>query len=315
MRPAMTTGGTLIAMCAAWRLRLQPTVLADSSDRAPTATKTLPSNAAGLVRALHEGRLVVSVGAGFSVPAGLPGWRGLLQGIFQDCQCGQNKDFLALASSLGVSDQLQFAVVASAGKTCACEAMQRRLCGKPETPEMTRRLDALSALPLAALITWNWDDLLERRFEVVRHSWQQGFGDAVLSSRGGDVGACPLLLMQGDPSQAASCVVTEQDYRHRQAVRGEFLRRLYCESGHVVLHIGTHVDKFVAGQSQGVIGPILSGTKPVSQHYALVNDPTEEECTEALKFGVTLIPYDSAGHTRHTEELCWFLDSLRDASP
>lgn len=249
--------------------------------------------------------MIVSVGAGFTVAAKLPGWSDLLAGMAKDCHVDIDTSC--------ASDATQFEIVKKGGRRCACEAMRQRLCDKPETPHMKQRLDALFALPAAAVITWNWDDLLESRCRVVRHEWQPGFGVSILSARGSKDCTPLLLKLQGSLDVSDGAVVGPEDYVRVRPVRDAFLRQLYHGSGYVVLHIGQGVSKFISGG--GVVGPVLREHVGNARHYALVNDVTEAEQVEALKCGIVLINYDSSNHTRHQEALCGFLNDLTRSVP
>jgi hypothetical protein len=241
--------------------------------------------------------------------AGLPSWAGLLKAIITECGTPTPAALLPGNSGPIDFDRVQFDITKKAGKLCSCRVMHQQLCGHPLTEEMENRLTALAALPVAAIITWNWDDLLERHggYKLSEHEWGQDFGEDIINSRKGSLDSPRLLKLQGSTDKASNCVVTEEDYAKIQPTRDRFLKRLYTEGEWVVLHIGQGVDKFI--NAEGVIGPAFSQLacdKP--NHYAIVPDATAKQKKEALVRGVQLVSYDSK--QGHTVVLCSALMAL-----
>lgn len=261
-----------------------------------------------LAAALLEGRLVVSVGSGFSRAASLPSWVDLLSTITRECNLAW--EALPQASDSHDSmDQLQFEVVRQAGREEACRVMRQELHGKTSA-DMTRLLDALFALPIAAVITWNWDDVLDSRCLLLRSDMTSRSFEAVLRSRARALRAKqvartpPLLKLQGHLDDLAKVVLDEADYARVKPVRDAFLRRLYVDSGMVVLHLGSQID------CGGVVGPIRSVLSGQERHYAIVPNASEALHETAKKQGVRLLSYD--GTSGHVDPLCGWLGVLLD---
>lgn len=260
----------------------------------------------GLVRALREGRVVASVGSGFSFPAGLPNWEALLRAVVRDCRVqGVQVPDEAAHASHDELDAVQFRVFAAAGKAPACEVLRRELSAQ-ENPVMTRRLDALFALPLAGLITWNWDDVLDARCELLSND-PEGYGEGL--PRWPPAGPPPLLKMQGRLDEAAQVVVDGEDYERVRPYRDAFLQRLYLDSDLAVLHIG----QGGIGEGTGIVGPIRTGVAGQERHYAICPGATEEQCARALAAeGTRILSYDPAAG--HEEGLCGLLGAMLQRS-
>lgn len=136
---------------------------------------------------------------------------------------------------------------------------------------MRWRLDALFSLPLAGVVTWNWDTVLD--LLCILHPPKHdlgGYGDAIITWRPRQ--RPPLLKLQGSVSQAHSLVLDENDYIPVRPVRDAFLRRWYLESDRVVLHVG----QGLGGLTGGVVGPVLIQTArddaADARHYAIACD-------------------------------------------
>ena len=270
-----------------------------------------------LAAALREGRVVASVGAGFTRAAGLPDWEELLRGMIDDCgiaadvRMPSSEDFSAMP--YGMRDLLQSEIIEKAGRVRACASMDRRLQALGPSEEMERRLEALFALPLAAVITWNWDDVLSARCAVVGgggppdpHRRCEGEFFAQLASPGGSAPP-PLLKMQGSLANAASVVLDAQDYQRVRPHRDAFIRRLYVDSDLVVLHIG----QGLGGLSGGALGPVLV-EQPV-RHFALVSEDVDTPEEDFLRErGIGVLRYSaSAGHS---EGMCGLLAAFARAA-
>lgn len=270
-----------------------------------------------LAAALREGRVVASVGAGFTRAAGLPDWEELLRGMIDDCgiaadvRMPSSEDFSAMP--YGLRDLLQSEIIEKAGRVRACASMDRRLHSLGASEEMERRLEALFALPLAGVITWNWDDVLSARCAVVGgsgppdpHRRCEGEFFAQLALPGGSTPP-PLLKMQGSLANAASVVLDAQDYQRVRPHRDAFIRRLYVDSDLTVVHIG----QGLGGLSGGVIGPVLV-EQPV-RHFALVSDKVDTPEEDFLRErGIDVLRYSaSAGHS---EGMCGLLAAFARAA-
>jgi len=268
---------------------------------------------AALLAALREGRVVACIGSGFSYPAGLPSWEALLRGVVDECGVAVLMPADFANEPVEALDELQFRVVAAAGRPAACASMRRQLsaAAAPGSAEMVRRLDALFALPLAAVMTWNWDDVLTPRCAVVgggAPSFDAACDPVFAAPRpGGAASPPPLLKLQGSFSDPATVVVEARDYARVKSARSGFLRRVYG-GDRCVLHIG----QSLGGVSGGVVGPELPEL-PWVRHWVVLpsgaGEPEQERFLAAR--GVGVLRYPAA--PGHTEGLCGLLAALAAA--
>lgn len=264
-----------------------------------------------LAVALREGRVVASVGAGFSRAAGLPDWESLLQGIIDDCGLATQIEIPANFCSIPYSerDTLQSAIVEKAGRTRACASMDRQLHAVGASAEMDRRLAALFALPVVGVITWNWDDVLCSHCAVVGGGEPpdgQCERDFFLPAAN-RTPPLPLLKLQGSFANPASVVMEQADYERVKPARDAFLRRLYVDGDYVVLHMG----QGLGGLSGGVVGPVL--VEQPLRHFALVSDDADTPEEELLRDrGVGVLRYSTAAG--HTEGICALLAAFAPAA-
>ena len=122
-----------------------------------------------LVRAGAEGHLVVLVGAGASVQAGLPGWDKLLDELFSrahDDAFPEQQAHLRAAQEFERSERAE-ALVRVMGRPWLENAIVERLSAPSLQPAPVHH--ALVALPGTRLLTTNYDTLLEQAGEANGH--------------------------------------------------------------------------------------------------------------------------------------------------
>lgn len=237
----------------------------------------------GIVSALRKGRCVAMVGAGLSSPAGLPGFEGLLRAVATSEKISLN---LPESGSYDDLDRIQFQLAEQVGKDRMCSIMQNMLfCDAPFPRAVQLVLRAFTKLPFAAVVSWNWDNLLDAEYLLAPNNLS-GFESVIHSGLAADThdrSSAPLLKMQGDLSNPASVVLSEQDYARRVRLLDDsgFLHRLH--QNYVVLHIGMSL------RTGGVGNQRRAG----SLHYAIINDVTPERRQELLEWNIHAISYDS----------------------
>eukprot|EP00933_Yihiella_yeosuensis_P018833 TRINITY_DN15363_c0_g1_i1.p1 TRINITY_DN15363_c0_g1~~TRINITY_DN15363_c0_g1_i1.p1 ORF type:complete len:323 (+),score=45.20 TRINITY_DN15363_c0_g1_i1:50-1018(+) len=236
-----------------------------------------------LVWALRRGTCVAMVGAGLSAPAGLPGVEGLLSAV----ATSENIDLnLANEKANEDLDNVQFQLAKQVGKDKMCSLMQKMLLlDRPFPRDVQPVLQAFTKLPLAAVVSWNWDNLLDAQYLPTSNN-SSGFESVIRSSVDVDSyerSRAPLLKMQGDLSDPTSVVLTEQDYARRNQLLADsgFLSRLF--QSFTVVHIGLSLRSASAYTQEG------GG----SLHYAILNDVTPERRQELLERNIHAISYDS----------------------
>lgn len=236
----------------------------------------------GLVQALREGSCVAMVGAGLSYPAGLPGYEALLTSVSRasgvPIELPDNGSYDDL-------DEVQFRLADRVGKEEMSRILRSELYLAGAVPRAMRPvLEAFCRLPFAAVVSWNWDNVLDARYASAPNN-APGFRE-VLGSRarpGGYDSLCvPLLKMQGDLEDAATVVLTRDDYRHRARGAEAFQRALFVS--HTVLHIGMSLRA----------GGVGDNKRPGARHYAILNDVTPARREELERWNIHAVSYDSA---------------------
>lgn len=172
---------------------------------------------ASLVRHLKERRCVLFVGAGLSAAAGLPDWKTLLRGMVDeiesegmpDAGVAELRQLIDANKLLDVADHCRQRL----GERRYQEVLGDRLRGGAGNIPDVHRL--VTQLPFSAIVTTNYDKLLERAYSAFR-----GELPKVVTSRDRDTlgsllfsGGFFILKAHGDIDDAASLVLTARDYR------------------------------------------------------------------------------------------------------
>eukprot|EP00929_Paragymnodinium_shiwhaense_P009703 TRINITY_DN113974_c0_g1_i1.p1 TRINITY_DN113974_c0_g1~~TRINITY_DN113974_c0_g1_i1.p1 ORF type:complete len:311 (+),score=19.35 TRINITY_DN113974_c0_g1_i1:37-933(+) len=236
----------------------------------------------GLVRAFRKGTCIAMVGAGLSVPAGLPGFEALLKAVAE-----AEKIELALPDhgSYDDLDKVQFYLAARIGKERMCEMVKCKLFVRGPLPDaMQVVLTAFTRLPFAAVVSWNWDNILDAKYAYIPNTIT-GFEMLTLAlakPESYDCSQSPLLKMQGDLNNASTVVLTEADYAKREPGARAFLKTLH--EARTVLYVGMSL------RAGGVGDERRAG----STHFAILNDVTPQRRQELLhEFNIQAISYDS----------------------
>ena len=172
---------------------------------------------ASLVQYLTEGRCVLFVGAGLSASAGLPGWGDLLKGMLEvirgDDSTRSDLDELQRLFDLGRFLQVADYCKDRLGKTRYQEYLAERL--QPTSTETPEAHQHISRLPFRAIVTTNYDSLLEdsyffetrRRPKAPTHVDKDVLGTLLFDR------AFFILKAHGDINRPATVVLTARDYR------------------------------------------------------------------------------------------------------
>ncbi len=172
---------------------------------------------ASLVQYLTEGRCVLFVGAGLSASAGLPGWGDLLKGMLEvirgDDPTRSDLDELQRLFDLGRFLQVADYCKDRLGKTRYQEYLAERL--QPTSTETPEAHQHISRLPFRAIVTTNYDSLLEdsyffetrRRPKAPTHVDKDVLGTLLFDR------AFFILKAHGDINRPATVVLTARDYR------------------------------------------------------------------------------------------------------
>ncbi len=170
-----------------------------------------------LVRHLKEGRCALFVGAGLSAAAGLPDWKKLLTVMVDELESEGGDDgasvelrtLIAAGKLLDVADHCRQRL----GERRYLELLGERLRGG--SGDLPRAHQIVTQLPFNAVVTTNYDKLLERAYhqyrgdlpKVVTSRDRESLGSLLFS------GGFFILKAHGDIDDAASLVLTARDYR------------------------------------------------------------------------------------------------------
>lgn len=189
-----------------------------------------------LLDAIHGGRCVAFVGAGFSAAARLPDWRSLLTDLAEhakvDAQVQAHVRDLVLRPDAGAHefDQAAQLVEDQLGRPTFLAELRARMQAPPLGELMRQRLRHLRGVPFRAIVTTNFDPILDGEIpspaayrRLLRPTgfrwWEETFWTD--EPRGARV-----LKLHGDVQSATDAdavVLTRQDYR----------RRLYHDPGYM----------------------------------------------------------------------------------
>lgn len=307
-----------------------------------------------MVRCLRDGECVAFVGAGFSKPAGFPDYVNILR-LAMDHQKAKTvlSDEVAAVfryrlGSLGLSqrelDPIQKELSTALGKELISNIFAEILFGArlEDGGLMMLQLSALRSIPFAAVVTSNWDDLLERFVCNGEGGGKlprtlEGYSALLSAGLPAREGSAPLLKFQGDPGDPSTFVLDEEDYQVllSDAAYMTFWRQLFATR--VLFFIGASVSggymndilraawRARCAESCGVgvnaTGP-ESSSYPQPLGYIILNDVGADEIKQWLsEYGLCVLPYDSRatkwqGNRLYLEALaraCAGVEASRDA--
>ncbi len=177
-----------------------------------------------------KNRLVIFVGAGCSVSAGLPSWKALIYDLLKQYNIETKEtDLLRLATRLE----------RDIGKLKLCERIADRLQTRPGTESLLH--NSIVRLSVNLFITTNYDHLLEDSFR------KNGFSPIVISSDKDlssiDPGKKTIIKLHGDMDAVSSMVISKIDYRHYKTSHKGFVEWLNAVMAQdTALFLGTSFD-------------------------------------------------------------------------
>jgi hypothetical protein len=248
-----------------------------------------------LIEDLRDGRCVLWVGSGISISAGLPSWQLLLRRIaaFADVDWGWEADCDL--------DEVQFKLVEAVGKERFTSLMLPLLTPESPPEHFHRICELIGMANFAAIISTNWDMLLE--MSVCCHQVAYlGQDDDVIDvtlfkeskSHLDSSPLCrskPLLIkFQGDISNISTLCVSKDDYSRTYAVKSRFLDRLTRR--YSIISIGRSGgfawgDKFAARTTP-------SADIPRMRQFFFCNDLSAEFKQKLAEEGITALSYSSS---------------------
>lgn len=260
-----------------------------------------------LVEQVAAGRCVAFVGAGFSAAAQLHDWIGLLRRLAQSVSPALRAHVEGLCEKPSAHrlDQAAQLLQDEMSRERFIDELRRAL-GQPKfTPSMTQRLRWLRGIPFRAILTVNFDSLLDGELPSPeayasvlrprpRRLWMQAF-------YGQDKGA-RVVKLHGDlgRSPRESIVITRQDYRRRlytDAAYLGFLRAVFAQCP--VLFLGVSFEEAYLNELRSETLSLLGfrdGSGPVA--WAVLNDCEPATASFFGKHeGIEVLSYDSHGGT------------------
>lgn len=277
-----------------------------------------------LIDELRSGNVIAFLGAGFTLPAGLPDWVGLLRKV--------KEQFMDLKPSIKVEiDRLIKRGTSDALDQAA--QMLEDVCGKevfyttvaniltPQNPlpdEMKQRLKCLKEIPFKAIVTTNVDTVVPGsisnfdpaaasiRTNILRSPQKHFYEQLLVCSSPNDV---PVLQLHGSVSDPTSMVLTRKGYRrllHGDEGYVHFIRSLMAQS--TILYLGFSFSDYYLNETRSSVLNMLhlDETKPFS--YAISFEKSKEESEFFLKHeGTHFINYETS-HSRFNE----ILDRIRN---
>ncbi|MEA1992010.1 MAG: SIR2 family protein [Thermodesulfobacteriota bacterium] len=177
-----------------------------------------------------KNRLIVFVGAGCSLSAGLPSWRELVDSLLKEYHIEtKDTDLLRLASR----------IEREVGKLKLRESIAERLRTRPEIESPLH--DKLVRLDVNLFVTTNYDHLLEDTFR------KSGYSPMVITDDKDvpaiDLGKKTIVKLHGDMDSASSMVISKPDYtRYKTSHKGfvEWLNATVAQN--TMLFLGTSFD-------------------------------------------------------------------------
>ncbi|WP_164018043.1 SIR2 family protein [Pyxidicoccus trucidator] len=272
-------------------------------DTSKSSAAELP---AGLISAIQAGNCIAFVGAGFSIPAKLPSWSELLNDLSQHVGAGLRKHLKLLLEKKDGGASLEEAAQAiedELGQNKLAKRLKARLTTRELPLEMAERIRLLQGIPFRAILTTNFDMLLEGETpsppayrKIMRAPrprwWDEGFWDQK---------ACfpPVLKIHGDVRDADTVVFTRRGYRqrlHNDPHFTRFLSSLFTQ--HTVLYLGfSFSDAYLNELRSGALSLLGEGGGDSPIAYAIANDIPPRSCRHLMRHeGIHALSYSSNGH-------------------
>lgn len=262
-----------------------------------------------LSSAIHEGRCIAFVGAGFAGAASQPTWEQLLHVLAEHPQVPPDVSHYVrgrLTEKRADRNEEAAQLLQDAlGREAFIGGMREILCGKDLPQAMEERLTQLKGIPFQAILTTNFDDLLAGTtprstvFREALHS-RQGMPRSLYTnyhrlalhkSHEKNV----TIKLHGDLSEPDSVVFSRMDYRRRlyanPAYLG-FLRAVFLN--YTILYLGYSFTDAYLNELRSEALAILGSDYNRPSAYAVVNDVPEFTRKHLLAVeGIEILNYDS----------------------
>jgi NAD-dependent SIR2 family protein deacetylase len=251
-----------------------------------------------LVDCFAAGLCLPWCGAGISIAAGLPTWSSLSDAVISETSDQLSDEQQNELQEL--FDRGQFEEILDFCRDLMGESEYRDFLARTfDVGYPTELHHAIVKLPVAAVLTTNYDRLLETAFAQARAELPKVLTAADTASLWKHTAKREFFILKihGDIIRPETVILTSRDYT--QHVFGNvafmtFLQRLVV--GHSLLFIGTSLSDIYLRR---VLEETTFMTKGVGlPHYALLSRPGQV-LTKTLKdrFNIRVVPYDPFGDT------------------
>lgn len=260
-----------------------------------------------LISAINSNSAVVYVGAGASIPAGLPGWKGFLEAcIDRNWKVDQdNPKWILPKKLLEEGDYLTCAELLQREIGQSLEQYVWDVYGKASSPSEIHK--AIARIPFSLAITTNYDRLLESAYPYTPNVWTWRDPQAVFSAFKNN--RFSVVKIHGDVGNGPSLVLTRTQYRdfmHLNKALNDCLTTLF--SLKTFLFVGSSL------RDQNILSLMenarLTHGSAFGPHYAIlftneVDQPFSDFLREAFNINVISCakPKDCEGDWR-TEAVC-----------
>lgn len=160
------------------------------------------------------------LGAGTSMSAGYPSWKGLLKDVADELRL-ELHDLEDLAAVAQWSIQKH-----NSKRTRISQAIVDQIT--PEKP-IPPALKVIARLPVRSVWTTNYDKLIERAFGEISRPYDLKATQAQLAMKGAVPGAVKIYKMHGTIDDVKSLVIATEDYELYRQSRGAFLNLLEAQ--------------------------------------------------------------------------------------
>jgi len=226
-----------------------------------------------------KNRLVVFIGAGCSVSAGLPSWKELIYDLLKQYNIEtKDTDLLRLATRLE----------RDVGKLKLRESIAERLQTRPDTESLLH--DNLARLSINLFITTNYDHLLEDTFR------KNGFSPVIISKDKDlssiDPGKKTIAKLHGDMDSASSMVISKPDYTRYKSSHKVFVEWLNAVMAqNTVLFLGTSFDDPRLNDADDHILGLFGDFR--RQPFILLKTPQKDDSTIEDDFEIDLADFEA----------------------
>jgi SIR2-like domain len=269
------------------------------------AAPTTSADGEDIRSALAQGNLVLFVGAGLSMGAGLPGWPALVRPLAQSVgyrQFPADDEHITTDHLISAAQHYEN----QHGRIKLIEHLRERLDTTGKRPTTVHQL--LASCPVRIIFTTNFDDLIEQALREARRRFNRVVATEELAFGGSD--EVQVIKLCGELDRPASIVFTRDDYntyfdKHPRLAE---LLRMALES-HTALFLGYSLQDPFLNQIWAKIG--LDFGKLQRHAFAVTFDVTSLEVEDLRRRGIHLADPSQPGLDKNHSLEAW----LRGIAP